>query len=146
MGSYNASAGTWTKGADYGLVKTGMNTFTVNGELPYKSADSIFPTAGNRFAVRIYNNNITSKSQLPSGTIVKTTHTEKAGGYNTGTKADFEDDGSLIAIFAVTAQTKGAYPREVKIAWSKAGANVVDKDFVTYTFDLSGVTLESAGV
>ena len=143
MGSYNASTNVWTKGADYSLTKTGMNSFAVTGEIPYGSADAIFPTAGNRFAVRIYNRDVTSTASLPSGTIVKTTNTEKAGGYNLGTKADFENDGSLIAIFAPTAQTKDAYNREVKIAWSKAGASVTDADFTTYTFDLSGATLES---
>ena len=80
---------------------------------------------------------------MPSGTIVKTTHTEKAGGYNTGTKSDFETDGSLIAIFGITAETKDAYDREVKIAWTKAGGSVAESDFTTYTFDLSGTTLES---
>ena len=137
MGSYNASTGTWTKGADYSLTETNRNTYRVTGEIPYGEADAIFPTAGNRFAVRIANKNITSKSQLPSGTICKTTNKEVASGYNTATKAAFEDDGSLIAIFAPTAATKDAYNREVKIEWEGDGV------FVTYTFNLTNATLES---
>lgn len=77
---------------------------------------------------------------MPSGTIVKTTNTEATGGYNTATKDAFESDGSLIAIFAPTAATKDAYNREVKIKWETGGS------FKTYTFDLTGATLESAGV
>ena len=72
---------------------------------------------------------------MPSGTIVKTTNAEAAGGYNTFTKDAFETDGSLIAIFAPTAANKDAYNREVKIKW-KAGGK-----FVTYTFDLTLATL-----
>lgn len=95
----------------------------------------MFPTAGNRFAVRIWRDGITSAEQLPSGTIVKTTNTESVSGYNTATKDAFETDGSLIAVFAPTAETKDEYRREVKIKWKTGG------QFKTYTFDLSGATL-----
>lgn len=73
---------------------------------------------------------------MPSGTIVKTTNTEAAGGYNTATKGAFETDGSLIAIFAPTSASKDAYNREVKIKWKTGGK------FVTYTFDLTLATLD----
>ena len=130
----------WTSGATYDLKRNG-NTFDVIGTIPYGAADSMFGTAGNRFAVRIRKYGITSTSDLPTGNIVKTTNTEAAGGYNVGTRSDFETDGSLIAIFAPTAATKNAYNREVKIAWKKAGGSVVDSDFTTYTFNLSNATL-----
>lgn len=97
----------------------------------------MFPTAGHRFAVRVSKDGITSTDQLPSGTIVKTTNTEAQSGYNTATKDAFETDGSLIAIFAPTAESKDAYLREVKIKWKTGG------QFKTYTFDLSGATLGS---
>lgn len=124
----------WTDGATYNVARDG-NSFVVTGEIPYGEADSIFPTAGNRFAVKINKDGITSKTQLPNGTIVKTTHTEKEGGYNTGTKSDFETDGSLIAIFEITDETLSAYDREVLIKWVSGGT------FTTYTFDLSRATL-----
>lgn len=113
----------------------------MEGELPYKDGDIIIPTDGNRFEVRFKKRGINSTSDLPSGNIVKTTHTEKPGGYNIGTKSDFESDGSLIVIFDIKEQTKAAYLREVKIAWTKKGETLEDSDFTTYTFDLSRTTL-----
>ena len=77
-----------------------------------------------------------------SGDILKATNTDFPGGYNVWTKDDFEDDGSVIIIVAPTSETLSAYDREVKIAWSKAGDDIVDSDYTTYTFDLSNATLE----
>lgn len=127
----------WTNGATYNIARDGDN-FKVSGVIPYGAADSIFSTAGNRFAVRIAKDGVTGTSQLPSGTIVKTTNTEAASGYNVATKEAFESDGSLIAIFAPTAATKNAYPREVKIKWATGG------QFKTYTFDLTEATLSNS--
>ena len=110
----------------------------MSGTIPYGEADAMFGTAGNRFAIRIYNRGIDERSDLPTGTIVKTTNTNAPSGYNNGNRSDFEDDGSLIAVFAPTAETKSAYNREVKIKWA-AG-----EDFTVYTFDLSGATLAPA--
>lgn len=135
MGTYDASSGTWSNGATYKLSRSG-NDFVVTGEIPYGEADSIFGTAGNRFAVRVYKDGITSRSDLPSGDIVKTTNTNATGGYNVGTKSDFETDGSLIAVFAPTSETLSAYDREIKIKWASG------EDFTTYKFDLSRATLE----
>ena len=136
-GTYNAGTGVWTNGATYNIARDGDN-FKVTGVIPYGAADSVFPTAGHRFAVRVSQDGITSADQLPSGTIVKTTNTEAQSGYNTSTKDAFETDGSLIAIFAPTAESKDAYLREVKIKWKTGG------QFKTYTFDLSEATLSNS--
>ena len=86
--------------------------------------------------MKISKDGITSKSQLPSGVVVKTTDTTKSGGYAEYTKDAFEDDGSLIAIFAPTEETLAAYKREVKIKWGSG------EKFTTYSFDLSNATLD----
>lgn len=85
--------------------------------------------------MKIVKDGITSKSQLPSGTIVKTTDTTKPSGYAEYGKDAFEDDGSLIAIFAPTEETVAAYKREVKIKWESGGK------FTTYSFDLRNAEL-----
>ena len=137
VGSYDASTGTWRNGATYSLARNG-NNFTVTGTIPYGQADAMFGAAGNRFAVRVYNTGVDERTDLPTGIIVKTTNKNVPSGYNNGTRADFESDGSLIAVFAPTAENKDTYDREIKIKW-KAG-----EEFTVYTFDLSGATLQQA--
>ena len=86
--------------------------------------------AGNRVALKFVNSEITAKSQLPSGTIVTT-----IGKYdtNTGTKSDFEDDGSLIIYANAYSDTNSI----IKITWT-AGVESV------YTLDFSHATFEAA--
>ena len=142
-GTYNFTTNEWRNSATYELTLQPNGKIKVTGTIPYDATAGIFPTGGYRFAVRLSNPEITAKSQLPSGDIVKATNTDFAGGYNVGTKSDFENDGTLIAVVAPTAETLGAYDREVKVAWTKAGASVADGDFHTYTFDLSDARLAS---
>lgn len=133
---YNAGTGVWTNGSTFNIAREG-NHFIVTGTLPYKAGDSIFPQAGNRFAVKLNKDGITSTSDLPSGNIVKVTNTDIEGGYNIADKTAFETDGSLI-VYAKIASDSLSREREVMIAWSEA-----DK-FTKYTFDLSRCTLANA--
>lgn len=85
---------------------------------------------GNRFEVKLVNSEITSKSQLPSGTIVTT-----IGKYdtNTATKDAFEDDGSLILVANAYYGTNSV----LKVKWKEGVESV-------YTFNFDQATFEAA--
>ena len=142
------TAGTYTTafaegGSDvtYKLERVG-NLIKVTGTIKYVSANAnVSLAAGNHVILDFKHPNITSTSALPSGTIVKVTHTELAGNYNTATKDAFETDGSLVVAvnLATAASLPLSEPREVKIAWTtdKAGNLVWER----YILDFSGATL-----
>ena len=134
-GTYNSTTNTWTNGnSNYSLVRRG-NTIFVEGTIPYESADTpLGLAAGNRFYVKLSNQAITSKSDLPEGIIAKITNTQVAGGYNTYTKDAFEDDGSLIV---VTNVSKTVLLENI-IKW-KDGET-------TYTFDFSNANFQNANI
>ena len=130
-GSYNSGTGVWTDGGTtYTLTQKTGNNVKVNGTLPYEEADAILGLdAGNRFSVKIKNNNIISQADLPSGNIVKVSNPSASGGYNIYDKTAFETDGSLII---VTNVAQGDTKVIVKITWN-TGVET------TYTYDVSGV-------
>lgn len=98
------------------------------------AADAILGlAAGNRIQVKISYDNITNKSQLPDGIIVKTTNKSKPSGYNEYTKDAFESDGSLIDVQNVSAQDPHFV---VKIKW-------VEGLETTYRFNLNNATFET---
>lgn len=137
-GTYNDTTGEWNETASYSITAD-QSSYVASGVVPYGGADSLFPTAGYRFAVRIARPTITSKEQLASGNICLITNVEQEGQYFEHTKASFEDDGSLIAVFAPVAETLSA-TRQVKIAWGVEG-ELTEDDYTVYTFDLSNVSL-----
>lgn len=133
-GDYNSATETWTDGnVDFSLTQQPNNKVKVDGTLPYKIADTILGLpSGNRFSVKIKNNNITSQADLPSGIIARVTNTGVASGYNTYDKSAFESDGSLIVVLDIKNKN---IPIEVKITWT-AGIET------TYNYDLKDVSLE----
>ena len=84
-------------------------------------------TAGNRFTVKLTNSAITSKSQLPSGTILTTIGKTNTNNY---TKAAFEDDGSLILVANVFADAETI----VKVKWVSGVETVYTFNFANATF------------
>lgn len=138
-GTYNFTNNSWSDTASYSVTET-SGTYAVSGQIPYGSANSLFPTAGYRCAVKISRSSITSSSELPTGNILVITNTEDENNPFVYTSSGFESDGSLIVIFAPTADTLST-SRQVKIAWGIEGDTVADTDFTTYTFDLSDATL-----
>lgn len=136
-GTYSVATGIWTDNADYVVTDNGDGTYGVTGLIPYGRADSMFPFAGYRFAVKISRSTITSRDDLPDGTIVKITVGSEV---TQATKSNFEEDGSLIYIAAPTQETLTT-PRVVQIAWSIEGSTVQESDFTSYTFDLSEAEL-----
>ena len=142
------TAGTYTTafskgGSDvtYNLERIG-NVIKITGTIKYVSANAnVSLAAGNHVILDFKHPNISSTSALPSGTIVKVTHTELSGNYNTATKDAFESDGSLVIAvnLATAASLPLSEPREVKVAWT------ADKDgnliWERYILDFSGATL-----
>lgn len=122
-GIYNVGTGAFTEGNTYTIIKDGDNS-TVIGIIPYIENPGLGLASGNIFTVKIVNSKITSKSDLPSGTIVKVTNTTVAGGYNEYNKSAFEDDGSLITLLNV----KKGSQIEIMIKW--------DTEFINYKFDI----------
>lgn len=109
FGAYNASTETFTVGSSYNAiltkktesveesVKTETFKYSIIGTLPYTAAQPVIGmAAGAQFAAHLSNSAITSKSDLPSGTICTATVTP--GTSFTYTKSAFEDDGSLISV------------------------------------------------
>lgn len=110
------------------------NNIKVNGTLPYENADAILGLdAGNRFSVKLKNNNILSSASLPSGIIAKVSNINAEGGFNTYDKSAFETDGSLISIVNVTNKNN---PLIIKVTWT-TGVET------TYMYDFTSVTLAS---
>ena len=110
----------------YKLERIG-NKIKVTGTIKYVDANAaVGLAAGNHVILDFKHPNIT-KSALPSGDIVKVTHTELAGNYNVATKDAFETDGSLVvAVNLATAKSLPlSEPREVIIAWTKEGNNLI---------------------
>ena len=99
----------------------------VQGVLPYANNNDLRLPVGNRFAVRFVNSEITKKADLPSGTIVTT-----IGKYdtNTGTKSDFENDGSLILVGNAYKGTNTV----IKIKWTSGVETVYTFNFDNATF------------
>lgn len=125
-GVYDAKSGTgtWTAGNAKVHSELKGTTIEVSGEIPYKAAsDSVTGLgAGNRYDVRIYNANITAKSQLPDGNIGRVL--TPAGTWTTLTKDAFQDDGSYILSCVVNNLRVGA----IDITWATG-------ETVTYTIN-----------
>ena len=128
-------AGTYTTafsegGSDvtYKLERIG-NKIKVTGTIKYVDANAnVGLAAGNHVILDFKHPNIANTSALPSDNpIVKVTHTEIEGNYNTAARDAFETDGSLVvAVNLSTAKSLPlSEPREVIIAWTKEGDNLV---------------------
>lgn len=137
-GTYDVETGEWGQTDLYSITMQN-GKYLASGIIPYGSANSLFPTPGYRFAVRISRPTITASSQLANGNICLITNTEKSGQFFQYTKVNFETDGSLIVVFAPTQETL-ATERQVKIAWG-VGETLSSEDYTVYTFDLSNVSL-----
>ena len=130
-GSYNSSSKVWTKGNSYTLKNEGT-TYFVKGTIPYKAADTTLGLgAGNRLEVKISNSAITSKTDLPSGKIVRILRSN--GTWQEYTKDAFETDGSLLQISNVNDLRVGV----IQIAWKA-------DEIVTYTFNTLNAKLAPA--
>lgn len=119
-----------------GSAITQNTYYDVLGTIPYSEANAtIGLAAGNRFTVRISNPEITSKSNLPSGTICSVVMTDSLLNTNNSyNKNAFEDDGSLIVITNVLKGTKVT----VTIKWSNTLTS-------TYIFDCKDIVLGTQG-
>ena len=124
-GTYNVETETFESGATYGFIQEG-NEFRVIGEIPYVVNPGLGLQTGNVFTVRLKKDGITSRDQLPSGKICKITNTRVEGGYNEYNKNAFEEDGSLISVINVKANSV----IEIQVKWEE------DAEFEVYTFKI----------
>ena len=134
-GKYDGS--TWTDGNKYYFKPTSTGKVGVVGVVPYETVDTSGQSlqAGNRFQVKFANPEITAKSQLPTGNIVKIYGTGNLTEANPGVKANtaFGDDGTLVLVVNADA-TKDIH---VEITWKEG---VVSK----YIFNFDAARFEEA--
>ena len=140
-GTYNDSTGEWSNIASYSIAEQD-GVYYASGTVPYGGASVLFPTAGYRLAIKINRNTITNRNELPNGNILMVTDTSEAGTYKYYDRSVFENDGSMIIVFAPTEETLDVL-REVKIAWTTWGSTPIASDYTTYTLDFSNATLEA---
>lgn len=141
-GNYNSTSKEYTEGASYQVIQEnsseniqdGKTTLTLNykvyGKLPYLPGDKTLGNpAGNKFTIKIKNEKITSRDDLPSGKDIATS-TVVGGDTLKYSKDAFEDDGSLISVVNVSKRVTST----ITIKWSSTETYI-------YNFDLSEVSL-----
>ena len=141
-GNYNSTSKEYTEGASYQVIQensseniqAGKTILTLNykvyGKLPYLPADiTLGNPVGNKFTIKIKNEKITSRDDLPSGKDIATS-TVVGGDTLKYSKDAFEDDGSLISVINVSKRVTST----ITIKWSNTETYI-------YNFDLSDVSL-----
>ena len=108
-----------------------INGYKVLGEVSYTENNPDNNPDGNILTFKLSNSDITSRNQLPEGDIYKRVSNEASKPVNTATRADFEEDGSVVCNIWVNDLT-GSFT--IDIEW-------VAGQVSHYTFDLSNLTI-----
>ena len=134
LGTYNAQNSTFTpltSTAEYSLKQDGYN-LVLEGKIPY--VESVLGIeAGNIVAIRFV-----APSGVTAGgdeAYIKTSNTNKTGGWNEYGEDAFEEDGSVIWVTKVSKEDDA----QIKIKWNETTAEV------TYTLSVKDdATMEAA--